>query len=133
MTIHLHGIPAVITILLAALGAMNIYDGIGKRLAERISLDLHPLWHVIPRRFKVSIRWDRPGAMVMLRGGHEGRILYLLEHDDAECPIVLVQPYDENDDQDLQRPAWYTLTSLAPAPRRPLAETLRAMRGKESA
>lgn len=133
MTYTLTGYPAILVCLLAILGGMNILTGIESWLLERIKIDLRPLWHVIPRRFKLSVRWDRPGAMVTLGDGREGSIVYLLEHDDAPCPIVLVQPYDDNDDPDLQRPEWLPLTSLSPAHRRPLAETLRAMRGKENA
>jgi hypothetical protein len=129
MTIHLHGTPAWIVTLLAILGAMHILDGIGNWLHERISLDLHPLWHVIPRRFRLAIRWDRPGAPVALAGGREGVILYLLEHDDAPTPVALVQPCDE--DTDAGPAEWLPLTALSPLPGHSLRETVRALRGRE--
>jgi hypothetical protein len=130
MTYTLHGDPAIIVVLLAILGAMHILDGLGNWVLERISIDLHPLWHVIPRRFKVSVRWDRPHAMVTLPDGSEAVILYVQEHDDAPYSVALVQPCDE--DEDLGPAIWVPVGSLSSLPGHSLRETWRAMRGKEN-
>ena len=111
---------------------MNIFDGIGAWVAERIRLDLNPLWHVIPRRFKISVRWDRPGAPVQLPSGFDGVILAVFETDDQPCPVALVQAFDE-DCQNVGSAGWLPVSSLAPVPGSSFRETWHAMRGKESA
>ena len=91
MTYHLHGDPAIIVFLLAILGAATILSGIQNWVSERISLDLHPLWHVIPRRFKIRLRWDRPGAAFEFDGGRQGVILGAFHADDVD-QVLLIQP-----------------------------------------
>lgn len=117
--------------LLAILGAMHILTGIETWLNERIRLDLNPLWHVIPRRFKVSLRWDRPGAVVDFGSGRQGVILSVTEADDAD-QILLVQPCTAELDENDGDPEWVTVTELSPLPGHSFRETLRAMRGKEN-
>lgn len=133
MTITLfHGTLGFLAAALLAIGAVTILTAAENWLRDRLTLDLNPLWHVIPRRFAMHLRWDRPFAMVRLGDGREGCLLYLLEHDDAPGPIALVQPYDEDNDVNQQCPEWMPLDALMAAPRRSFRETWREIRRPES-
>jgi hypothetical protein len=131
MTYHLHGTPGLI-VFLAILGGATILTGAQNWLAERITIDLRPLWHVIPRRFKIRMRWDRPGALVDTDDGRLGAILYVLEHDDAPCPVALVQLYGDGDEAGFPHSEWFITASLSPAPSKSFSETWAAMSGKEN-
>lgn len=123
-----HGSLGLVAAILLVVGAGAILSAIQNWLRDRFTLDLHLLWHVIPRRFRIHLRWDRPLAIVRLGDGREGCLLYLLEHDDAPCPIALVQPYDEDDGPATQCPEWMVLDALTAVPRRTLRETWRYLR-----
>jgi len=128
MTYTIHGDPALIVFLLAILGAATILTSIQNWVSERISLDLHPLWHVIPRRFKVSVRWDRPHALVGMDDGREAVIVLIHAGESDQDPLIaLVQPQEE-----CVPAEWALLSSLSPLPGHSFRETWRAMRGKEN-
>lgn len=149
MTVALfHGTRGLLAAGLLVIGACTILTAAENWLRDRFTLHLNPYrihllgsrrvlkgsldWdlHIsIPRRFCVHLRWDRAGGHVRLDDGREGFILYVLEHDDAPYPIVLVQPYDANNDPDLQCPEWISLPTLSPLPRRTLRDTWREIRG----
>lgn len=111
MTYHLTGYPAIIVFLLAILGAATILTGIESWVLERIKIDLHPLWHVIPRRFKVSVRWDRPGQVFEFDEGRQGVILAVHRADDVD-QVLLVQPCTADLDEDEGDPEWVACSSV---------------------
>lgn len=112
MTFTVHGTPGVIVFLLALLGAATIVTGIENWLHERIRLDLNPLWHVIPRRFKIRLRWDRPGATVEFGAGRQGHILAVYEADDVD-QVLLVQPWAPDGDAYDGGPEWVACSDVA--------------------
>jgi len=130
MTYTLHGIPGLIVFLLAILAAVEILVDVETWVEERISIDLNPLWHFIPRRFKVRVRWDRPGATVRMDDGREGSVLIVEEGVDDALPIALVQPFDEDDTADQLYPEWHISASLTPVPRPSIREMLHALRSQ---
>jgi hypothetical protein len=129
MTITLfHGTLGFLAVALLAIGAATVLTAIENWLRKRFTLDLHPLWHIIPGRLKVHLRWDRPGATVRFGDGREGCVFGVFDMDDSPCPIALVQRYDEDNDVSQQRPEWMELDALTAPPRRTLRETWRYLR-----
>jgi len=128
MTIHLHGILGALAVILLAIGAAAILSGIQNWLCDRFTVDSRPLWHVIPRRFSVHRRWDRPGGYVTLKDGRDGVLLDTFSTDDSPYPIALVQPQED----EAQGPAeWVPLSTLTAAPSPSLRELWRELRGTD--
>lgn len=111
MSITLHGDTGLIVALLAILGAAWMLTGIENWVLERIKIDLNPLWHVIPRRFKVRRRWDRPGAVVEFGNGRHGFILSVCEADDVD-QVLLIQPCTADLDEDDGDPEWVACSAV---------------------
>lgn len=127
-----HPILALAIEILAIVGLTTVLGGAETWLRERFDLDCNPLrilpasgrlgplsWKRlsfgIPRRFRVTRRWDRPGALVNLADGRYGRILAVCTHPDTPGAVAAVQPESNDPDED-GTPLWVAWESLTPVP-----------------
>lgn len=118
---------------LAVVGLAALLGAAGTWLRARFDLDCNPLlvfpasgsigwlgfsWEGlsfgIPRRFRVTRRWDRPGALVRLPDGSTARLLSVYTDPAAAGAMATVQPESADGDDD-GAPAWVPLGSLSPA------------------
>jgi hypothetical protein len=130
MTITLfHGSLGLVAAILLVVGAGAILTAIQNWLRDRFTLDLHPLWHVIPRRFKVHLRWDRRGAYVTFQDGREGVLLEVFGSDDSPYPMAVVQSQED----EAQGPAeWVPLSAPTAVPARSFREFVRYLRNGDA-
>lgn len=128
-----------LVLVLTLVGATTLISKAETWLRDRFDLDCNPLLvfpasgHIgwlgfsweglsigIPRRFRITRRWDRPGALVNMADGRYGRILTVCTHPDTPGAVAAVQPESNDPDED-GTPLWVAWESLTPVPSGALA------------